>query len=155
MYIEKSWSRPFRWANVISSLGRRSSSVWQGQWCRTPAQWVQHRETVFLPESTRAVHGMCWPLRPGAQSTTGTWPWTATGVAGCSWGKQRCLRKPRKAMLGRERQQLSPQTASEYVTLSTNTCPIKGQSLFLTCYQINFHSDNYSSWRIDYLLQEI
>lgn len=70
----------FRWANVISSEGGQSSSVWQGQWCRTPAQWVQHRETVFLQESTRAVHGMCWPLRPGAQSTRGTWPCTATGV---------------------------------------------------------------------------
>ena len=37
------------------------------------------------------------------------------------------------------------QTASEYISLSTNACPIKGQFHFVTWYQINFNSDNYPS----------
>ena len=56
---------------------------------------------------------------------------------------------------GRDGKQRKAQAVpSRHIILPTNARPIKGQFSFLTCYQVNFNSDNYSSWKLGSLLPE-
>lgn len=116
------------------------------------ASSVWNRKTVLLLSLQMKVTGSCpWALLspvfgPGEQSTRGGQSWMTVDRRGAGPPGKKVLfpGKDGKGRWAEEDTRCSLQTASEYIILSTNACPIKGQFRFLTWYQINCNSDNYS-----------
>lgn len=141
--------------NVHNLLGVR------GQWHLTSERcrfWSPqpHESGIEKPSFSRVygwksqdlVPGLCCPLCSGQENRAGGvaspgWPWSRR-AAGPLGKKVLFPGKDGKGRWAEEDTRCPLQTASEYIILSTNACPIKGQFRFLTWYQINCNSDNYS-----------